>query len=108
MLSSAFADMETCTFRRLPNLTNAVESYNQLCKGATPDVLNVAKFDMTAAIQHLAVTNGMSVAYEQQTPEARRATVVPKTVSESKRRWNEADDAQGPPDRRSDYGELLV
>ena len=79
MLSSAFADMETSTFRRLPISKNVVESYNRLCKGATPDVLNVAmmttyKLDMAAALQHLAVTNGMSVAYKQQTPQARRVS----------------------------------
>ena len=55
---------------RLPNSTNAVESHNRLCKGATPDVLNVAmmstyKLDMAAALQHLVVTDGISVAYEQ-------------------------------------------
>lgn len=66
MLSSAFADMKTSTFQKLPNSINAVESYNRLCKGATPDILNVAmmttyKLDMAAALQHLAITNGMSV-----------------------------------------------
>ena len=29
-------------FLRLPNSTNAVESHNQLCKGATPYTLSVA------------------------------------------------------------------
>ena len=63
-------------FHRLPNSTNAVELYNRLCKGPTPDVLSVTmmmtyRLDMAAALQHLAVTSGMSVTYERQTPEAR-------------------------------------
>ena len=59
-------------FHRLPNSTNAVESYTHLCKGPTPDVLNVAmmaiyKLDMAATLQHLAVTSGVSVTYERVT-----------------------------------------
>ena len=49
-------------FHRLSNSTNTVESYNQLCKGPTPDVLSVAmmtiyKLDMAATLRHLAVTS---------------------------------------------------
>ena len=55
---------------------NAAESYNRLHKGGSPYHLEVAvmttyKLDMAAAIQHLAVLSGTTVAYERQTPEAR-------------------------------------
>ena len=70
MLSAAFSEMESSVFYRLPDSTNAVESYNRLCKGPTPDVLSVAmmttyRLDMAAALQHLAVTSGISVTYER-------------------------------------------
>ena len=79
MLSPAFVDMDVGTFKKLPNSTNADKSYNQLCKQATPDVLNVHvatmttyKLDMAAALQYFAATNGMSVTFKQQTPKACR------------------------------------
>ena len=66
MLSPAFADMDASTFKKLPNSTNAVESYNWLGIGATPDVLSVAlmttyKLDMAAALQYLPVTKSQRV-----------------------------------------------
>ena len=109
MLSSAFSKMKSSTFLKLPNSTNAVESYNRLSKRALPDTLGVAmmttyQLDMAAALQHLAVTKGMSVAYEQQTPEARNSRASAQKRARAKRRCNEIDDAQGPPDKKCDFG----
>ena len=63
----AFSEMENSVFHRLPNSTSAVESYKQLHKGPTPDVLSVAmtmtyRLDTAPA---LAVISGMSVTYER-------------------------------------------
>lgn len=94
-MSPAFADMDASIFKKLPNSTNAVESYNWLCIGATPDVLSVAlmttyKLDMAAALQYLPVTKGMSV-----TPKARRIRAIAQSNARAKCRWNKADDARG-------------
>lgn len=103
MLSSAFAEMDSSTFLRLPTSNNAVESYNRLCEGPTPDVLSVAmmttyKLGMVASLQHIAVTNGMSVTYESQTPEARSARASAQNQARAKRRFRDMDDTRGSPD----------
>lgn len=113
MLSAAFSEMESSVFYRLPDSTNAVESYNRLCKGPTPDVLSVAmmttyRLDMAAALQHLAVTSGMSVTYERQTPEARSSRASAQSRARAKRRLRDIDDAEGPPDKRKDFGMYFV
>ena len=100
-------------FYQLPDSTNAVESYNRLCKGPTPDVLSVAmmttyRLDMAAALQHLAVTSGMSVTYERQTPEARSSRASAQSRARAKRRLRDIDDAEGPPDKRKDFGMYFV
>ena len=76
-------------FHRLPNSTNAVESYNRLCKGPNSGVLSVAmmmiyKLDMAATLRHLAVTSGMSVTYERQTPEARSSRASEQSRAHAK------------------------
>ena len=85
MLSSAYSEMDSSTFLRLPNSTNAVESHNWLCKGATPDTLSVAlmavyKIDMATALQHLAVTMGILITYGKVTPEARSSRASAKML----------------------------
>ena len=110
MLSATYADMSETTFQQIPNSTNAVESYNRLCKGNSPDPLEVAmmttyKLDMAAAMQHLAVLSRMTVTYERQTPEARSIRSGAQGKARSKRRFAKVvDDAQGPPDKNSDFG----
>ena len=113
MLLSAFSEMTSSTFLKLPNSTNAVESHNRLSKGTSQDVLSVAmmttyKLDMSAALQHLAVTKGLPVAYEKQTPEARSIRANAQNKARVKRRFNAVDDAQGPPDKRRNFGKLHV
>ena len=71
-----------------------------------PDTLSVAmmptyKLDMAAVLKHLAVTNGMSVAYKQQTPKSCRIRVSAQNSARAKQRRNEADNAQGPPDKKN-------
>ena len=115
MLSSACSKMPKSTFDRLPSSTNAVESYNRLCKGPTPDSLDVAmmatyKLDMAATLQHLAATEGVSTSYECQTPEARVIRASTQNKARNKRQYDvlEKDDAEGPPDKRYDYSKLCV
>ena len=109
MLSATCADMSETTFQQIPNSTNAVESYNRLCKGSSPDPLEVAmmttyKLDMAAAMQHLAVLSGMTVTYERQTPEARSVRSSAQGKARNKRRFAKVvDDAQGPPDKISNF-----
>ena len=90
---------------------NAVESHSRLSKGATQDVLSVTmmttyKLDMPAALQHLAVTKGLPVVYEKQTPEASSIRANAQSKARMKQRFNAVDDAQGPPDKRSDFGKF--
>ena len=59
------------------------------------------KLDMAAALQHLAVTMGMPVTFEQQTLKAHRIRAIAQSSARAKRRWNEAE---GPPDKKSDFG----
>lgn len=113
MLSATFSEMSTTTFQKLPNTTNAVESYNRLCKGSSSDSLGIAmmttyKLDMAAALQYLAALQGMAVTYEQQTPEARSIRSSAQNKARAKRRFADIDDAQGPPDKKSDFGKSVV
>lgn len=69
-------------------------------------MMTTYQLDMAAALQHLAVTKGMSVAYKQQTPEAcsSRASAQKRTRARAKRHCNEIDYAQGPLDKKCDFG----
>lgn len=111
MLSSACSKMPKSTFDRLPSSTNAVESHNRLCKGSTPDSLNVAmmatyKLDMAATLQHLAATEGVSTSYECQTPEARSRRASAQNKARNKRQYDEINDAEGPPDKKYNFGKF--
>ena len=105
--------MNVANFYKLPNSTNAVESYNRLCKGSLPDPLGVAMMatyrqDMVAVLQHLAALQGMAVTYEPQTPEAQNVHSSAQSKARAKRRFAEIDNAQGPPDKKSDFGKSCI
>ena len=94
-------------FNKLPNTTNAVESHNRCSKGSCPDILKVAlmatyKIDMSAALEHLAKTRGITTSYEDlsQASRAARAKVANRTRS---RKRAASDDAEGPPDKHQDF-----
>ena len=63
---------------------------------------------VAAALQHFAVTKGLPVAYEKQTQEARSIRANVQNKVRVKWRFNAVDDAQGPPDKRSDFGKLIT
>ena len=109
MLCPVYATMGQDRFAFLPDSTNAVESYNRTTKdGKGPEILQVFlmslyKKDMVAVLEGLAESIGISTTYISQTqqPETR------ETSNAARRRKNAVDnDAQGPPDRNSDFKRL--
>ena len=101
--------MDEDRFEFLPDSTNAVEAYNRLSKtGKVPRPLSIAlmslyKKDMVAVLQHLAEREGMATTYEDRTPAARKKRAAKANAARKKRRCQEDEDAQGPPDRNSDF-----
>ena len=78
-----------------------MEAYNHVSKsGKAPEPLAVAlmslyKKDMVAVLEGLADNAGISTTYVDRTPAARE--------KRKKRQAKDKDDAQGPPDRNSDF-----
>ena len=111
MLCPVYATMGQDRFTFLPDSTNAVESYNRTTKdGKGPEILQVFlmslyKKDMVAVLEDLAESIGISTTYISQTPAARDKRN--KKANAARRRKNAVDnDAQGPPDRNSDFKRL--
>ena len=104
MLSPCFADMSKETFKKLPNSTNAVESYNRCSKTPKPDILKVAmlytyKLDMAAALESLALSKKVSTSYVDMTSVARATRAKGQSKSRQKRLL-QSEDEGGPPDKR--------
>ena len=105
MLSPCFADMDKETFKKLPNSTNAVESYNRCSKQPKPDILKVAmlytyKLDMAAALESLAISKKAATSYLDMTPSAREKRAKQHSKARQKRMWQEDEEESGPPDKR--------
>ena len=109
MLSPLYATMEEDRFEFLPDSTNAVEAYNRLSKtGKVPRPLSVAlmalyKKDMVAVLQYLVEREGMSTTYEDRAPAARKKRAAKANAARRKQQCRVDEDAQGPPDRNSDF-----
>ncbi len=101
--------MDVSRFDFLPESTNAVEAYNRLSKtGKGPNPLSVAimslyKKDMVAVLQDLAEKAGMPTTYEDRSISARQKRAKLCSIARKKRQFKVGDNAQGPPDRNSDY-----
>lgn len=111
MLCPVYATMGQDRFTFLPDSTNAVESYNRTTKDRKgPEILQVFlmslyKKDMVAVLEDLAESIGISTTYVSQTPAARDKRN--KKANAARRKKNAVDnDAQGPPDRNSDFKRL--
>lgn len=105
MLSPCFADMSEETFKKLPNSTNAVESYNRCSKHNKPDILKVAmlhtyKLDMATALENLALSKRASTSYLDMTPSAREKRAKQQSKARQKRLRQDDDEEGGPPDKR--------
>ena len=109
MLSPVYVTMEADRFSFLPDTTNAVEAYNRVSKsGKAPEPLAVAlmslyKKDMVAILEGLADDAGISTTYVDRTLAAREKRNKRSNDAWKKRQVKEKDDAQGPPDRNSDF-----
>ena len=109
MLSPVFASMAPDRFSFLPDTTNAVEAHNRISKsGKAPEPLAVAlmslyKKDMVAVLEGLAENAGISTSYVDRNPAAREKRSKRANIACRKRQANDVNDAQGPPDRNSDF-----
>ena len=109
MLSPVYATNESDQFSFLPDTTNAVEAYNRVSKsGKAPEPLAVTlmslyKKDMVAVLEGLADNAGISTTYVDRTPAAREKRNKRSNDARKKRQTKDKDDAQGPPDRNSDF-----
>ena len=96
-------------FSFLPDSTNAVEAHNWISKsGKAPEPLAVAlmslyKKDMVAVLEGLAEDAGISMSYVDRNPAAREKRNKRSNIARRKRQANDINDAQGPPDRNSDF-----
>jgi len=108
-MSAATSSMDSATFSALPSSTNAVKSLHCFSKGKHPDVLKVAlmttyKVDMACALEHIAATKLIPASYELLTPDVRAARSKAAKRTRTKR-MRDCDSSEGPPDKRSDFGE---
>ncbi len=111
MLSPVYASMCRYRFAALPSTTNAVEACNRISKSSRgPQALQVAlltlyRKDMVVVLRAIAEKACTSTAYEDHTPAALAKRVKTVNAARIRRRRfeNEHDDAEGPPDRKSDY-----
>ena len=107
MLCACYSDNEA--FESLPDTTNVVESHNRASKGKSPDTLKVAmmatyKLDMSAALEHLARTQGIPTSYTDFTPDARAKRAKQANLARSlKRARNQKEETDGPPDKHRDF-----
>lgn len=109
MLSPLFASMDCERFALLPDTTNAVEAHNRISKSSHgPESLQVAlltlyKKDMIVVLRAMAEKSHIPTSYEDRTPAARAKRVMSSNAARKRRFANRNDNAEGPPDRNSDY-----
>ena len=98
---------ENEAFGKAPSTTNAVELHNRVSKGTSPDILSVAmmttyKVDMSAALEHLASSQGIPTSYDELTPAARAKRSKTANKARSRKRAGNTD-SDGPPDKHRDF-----
>ena len=103
--------MDPATFSSLPSSTNAVESLHRVSKSKHPDVLKVAlmttyKVDMACTLEHMAASKHIPTSYQHLTPDVREERSKAAKRARAKR-MREHDSSEGPPDKRSDFGEHM-
>lgn len=89
-------------FTSLPTFTNAVESHNRLSKHDKAEILCVAlfttyKIDMTAAIEHMTRSEGLSISYTESNDVQRKKNSSAVRKSPLKRGLEREGDNDGPP-----------
>jgi len=106
MLSPHFSSMTDEEFKKLPSLTNAVESHNQLSKTSKLEILNSAmlttyKIYTAATLEHMTRLEGLSTSYDHRSDAARikKNKAVQKSRSKQKSQLSNDDD-DGPPNKR--------
>lgn len=108
MLSPHFSTMTDEQFTNLPNSTNAVESHNRLSKISKPEILHAAmlttyKVDMAAALEHMARMEGLPTSYDEGSDAARAKKNKAVQRSRSKRKLQNIDNDDGPPDKNKHF-----
>ena len=103
MLSSAYATMDAEVFERIPHETNAVESHHRFSKSNNVDILSnalirVYQEDMLVALRFLALSEGIPVTYQDQTPSGRHKKAIQVNSARTRKRIRSTDD-DGPPDK---------
>jgi hypothetical protein len=108
MLTPSFAVMDSNQFNDLPNSTNAVESHNRFGKSTHRLPLKLAMMatyreDVAKCLEIMATIRGISTSYEDKTPTGRVKRSQQQNSARRKRLLSTTDDAQGPPDKRTDF-----
>lgn len=109
MLSACYSSMDCEQFQKLPNSTNAVESHNRFGKSTHPQSLKVAMMatyreDMAKSLQIIAQRDGLPTEYYSMSESARSQRSAQQKQARKKRlRTEYVDDAEGPPDKRSNF-----
>ena len=108
MLSPHFSAMSEEQFMHLPSTTNAVESHNRLSKMSNPEILRVAmlttyKVDMAMALEYMAGKEGLSTSYDGRSDEARLKKNKAVQKSRLKRKLQDDNEVEGPPDKHKDF-----
>jgi len=109
MLSPCYNGMDPKQFNKLPSSTNAVESYNRFGKSSHRQALKQAmittyKEDMAKTLEIMAVSQGLSVTYEDLSDTARTKRSNQQNLARRKRYGDkENEDPDGPPDTKKKF-----
>ena len=107
MLHKDFSLMDVEAWERCPGDTNAVERKNRDSKESTPSplrsaLINLYKLDKSVCAKHLAASEGVSVSYQDGTPESRKRVAETRKWQRQKQQQAIRDKGalRGPPDKR--------
>lgn len=108
MLSPCFSSMNRDQFDKLPNSTNAVESYNRFGRPTHRQPLKIAMMatyreDMAKSLQIMACRKGLTADYSSPAESARLKRSAQQNQARRKRFRTENDDPEGPPDTKKKF-----
>ena len=104
MLSSCYASMDKEIFLSVPDSTNAVESHNRFGKSNYRVPIKIAmmttyKEDMAKTLEIIASNRNVPTSYYKSASKSKS-----KSLKRRKTRNNDdSDDAEGPPDKKSNF-----
>ena len=107
MLSVAFTELDSDTWKRCPTSTNAVERRNRDCKSDAVSIkqimIHTYKVDKIACMKHISAEEGGSIMYRSRSAEARAAEAKSRQARRLVHSEPDKESNFGPPDKATNY-----